>query len=207
MTANTKPEVFIIETLNFGDERKNRTEGQVISQILALSGKQCRYFYIRTKKELIAVLKKFSKSNYRYLHLSCHGNSKTMFTTLDEIDFLELATILRPQLKGKRLFLSACSMSNENLAKEVMPKSGCISILGPAEEIEFGTAAIFWASLYYVMFTVDERKMQGKILREKVAEVANMFDVRFCYFGKKESSKKGYNSEKINPQNHKPKSN
>lgn len=198
--GKTKPEVFIIETLKFDEEQKYK-EGKILSKILALSGKKCRYYYIRTKRELKKILNKFSNSKYRYLHLSCHGNSTSMSTTLDEIDFPELAKILRPHLKGKRLFLSACSISNENLAKEVMPKSDCISILGPAQTIEFGAAAISWASIYHVMFTEDKSRMEGRILREKATDVANMFGVRFWYFGKKKSSKRGYISKEIKPQN------
>jgi len=34
-------EVFIIESLNFDDERDSRFEGRIISDILALSGKKC----------------------------------------------------------------------------------------------------------------------------------------------------------------------
>jgi hypothetical protein len=48
----SKAEVFIIETLEFNEERKNRFEGRIISDILALGGKRCEYRYIRTKREL-----------------------------------------------------------------------------------------------------------------------------------------------------------
>lgn len=41
----TKPEVFIIESLRFDDERQDRFEGQIIKKILALSGKNCEYYY------------------------------------------------------------------------------------------------------------------------------------------------------------------
>jgi len=35
----SQPEIFIIESLEFEDERANHFEGRIISQILALSGK------------------------------------------------------------------------------------------------------------------------------------------------------------------------
>jgi hypothetical protein len=71
---DTIPEVFIVESLRFHDEEKDYYEGQIISDILRLNKKQSKYYYIRTKKELRAVLDKFRDSNYRYLHLSCHAN-------------------------------------------------------------------------------------------------------------------------------------
>ena len=36
----SQPEIFIIESLRFEDERAERFEGRIISQILALSGKR-----------------------------------------------------------------------------------------------------------------------------------------------------------------------
>jgi hypothetical protein len=59
----TQAEVFIIESLDFDDKRNHRFEGRIISDILALSGKQCEYRYIRTKREFKEVLKQFSSEH------------------------------------------------------------------------------------------------------------------------------------------------
>src|ERR1700688_2947072 len=102
----SQPEIFIIESLDFKDERAGRLEGRIISEILALSGKKCEYCYIRTKRELKALLEQFASSSYRYLHLSCHGNDGSMFTTLDPIQFSELGRLIRTYLRKRRLFVS-----------------------------------------------------------------------------------------------------
>ena len=60
--------------------------------------------YIRTEKELRALVTEFEESNYRYLHLSCHGNGKNICLTYDDVPFATLATILAPALNDKRLF-------------------------------------------------------------------------------------------------------
>src|SRR3989304_8337351 len=86
----TRANVFIIESLRFDDEENKRFEGKFLSQILHLGDKKTIYYYIRTKKELEEVLRLFKKSNYRYLHLSCHGNKSSIFTTLDRVSFSEL---------------------------------------------------------------------------------------------------------------------
>jgi hypothetical protein len=83
----TKPEAFIIESLTFEDENLQRFEGSFLSQILHLAGKEPKYYYIRTEKELRKILKLFQQSDYRYLHISCHGSKKSIYTTLDEIPF------------------------------------------------------------------------------------------------------------------------
>jgi len=39
-SAKTKPEVFIIESLGFDDERNSRLEGKVLSGVLRMCGKE-----------------------------------------------------------------------------------------------------------------------------------------------------------------------
>ena len=68
--------VFVIESLEFDDEKENRFEGKFLSQILNMSGIESAYYYIRTRRELERILEIFEESEYRYLHFSCHGTSK-----------------------------------------------------------------------------------------------------------------------------------
>jgi hypothetical protein len=201
MSVSTKPDVFIIESLGFDDEAAKLPEGRLISEMLAMSGKECKYFYVRTKRELVAVLKLFSESKYRYLHLSCHGSKsqQKLHTTLDAIPFVELGPILRPHLRNRRLFLSAYSMSNQFLARQLMPKSGCYSVLGPRNEILFRTAPILWASLYHVMFSADDATMKHAVLRVKAQEVANMFRVQLNFIRRKNEASEGYVIQRIIP--------
>jgi hypothetical protein len=201
MSGTTKPEVFIIESLDFKDEKEELFEGRIISQILALSGKRCEYFYIRTKAELKKIARMFSSSRYRYLHLSCHGDADgtAMHTTLDRIPFSELSPILKPHLHGRRLFVSACSMTNTALARQLMPESGCYSILGPKEAIRFNDAAIFWASLYHVLFTADALAMKHAMIRVKASELATTFRVPLNYVRRDNAAAKGYALTTITP--------
>ena len=196
----SQPEIFIVESLEFEDERAQRFEGRIISQILALSGKKCEYCYIRTKRELKALLEQFASSHYRYLHLSCHGNSKSLFTTLDPVPFSELGPLIRPHLRKRRLFVSACLATNATLADAIMPDSGCFSILGPDEKIYFGDAAALWASFYHVMFSADSEAMKYKTIKAKAQEVSNMYRVRLKLIGHDEDSSKGYKIRTIAPQ-------
>lgn len=195
----SQPEIFIIESLNFEDERAERFEGKIISEILALSGKKCEYCYIRTKRELSTLLEHFASSRYRYLHLSCHGNKQAMFTTLDPIPFSELGALIKPHLRKRRLFVSACSATNTALAEAIMPDSGCYSILGPDQDIYFGDAAVLWASFYHVMFSADSTAMKYKTIKAKAQEVSDMYRVRLKLIGHDEDSSKGYKIRPIAP--------
>jgi hypothetical protein len=92
----TRPQLFIIESLGLGDEKKERFEGRVLKHILGLGGKDSAYYYIRTRRELEKMALLFAKSRFRYLHISCHGNTEEMVMTFDRIKFSELGKILRP---------------------------------------------------------------------------------------------------------------
>ncbi len=195
----SQPEIFIIESLKFEDEHAERFEGRIISQILRLSGKQCEYCYIRTKRELKEMLNQFATSKYRYLHLSCHGAKDTIFTTLDDIPFTDFGLLIKPFLRKRRLFMSACSATNRALAESIMPDSGCYSILGPDQDIYFSDAAVLWASFYHVMFAADSEAMKYKTIQAKAQEVSDMYRVKLTLIGHKEDSAKCYNLKTIAP--------
>jgi hypothetical protein len=193
----TKPEVFIIESLTFEDENLQRFEGSFLSQILRLAGKEPKYYYIRTEKELRKVLKLFQQSGYRYLHISCHGSKKSIYTTLDVIPFSRFGKLMRPYLKNKRLFISACSAVNSQLARNIIPSSRCISIIGPFTDVEFRDAAIIYASFYHLMFKKDPKRMTRSDVILILKKVADTFGISFNYCSI--SRKYGFRIDKIPP--------
>ena len=176
-----KPDIYIIESVDLENEAKGEREGEALTEILKLSGKSPRYVYIRTKRELIHFLEDFQKSGYRYLHLSCHGNSRAIYTTFDKISFQKLGDLLRPYLQDKRLFISACSVVNDQFRQAVMTGSGCLSTIGPSEDVYFDQAAIFWASFYYLMFDIDTRRMKRDDIRPTVRKLARLFELPITY--------------------------
>lgn len=194
---HTIPDVFIIESLEDVDETNDRYEGKLLSHILKMNGKQCVYHYIRTEGEFKEAIKQFEYCNYRYLHLSCHGNQHVMKITHDIISFYRLGEILRPYINKKRLFISACEMVNEDLAQIIIPKSGCYSVIGPAAEITFGSAAIFWASFYHLMFSNDMDAMIHKTLLKYCRHLARLFEVPVNYYSISRTKRRGFKSTMI----------
>ena len=147
----SKPEVYIIESLGHDDENR-RKEGEIISRTRRLSGKKPIYRYVRTQRELEYFVSDFAKSNYRYLHVSCHGNDNLISLTLNQLNNDEFARIVAPALARKRLFLSACLATTEDLASKIFAKGACLSVAGPASAINFDDAAVFWSAFYHLMF-------------------------------------------------------
>ncbi len=187
----TEPSVFIIESLTFEDEQKERFEGKFLSHILKLGGIKTQYFYIRTKKEFKEVLNKFYDSKYRYLHISCHGDRKSLAFTLDDITHEEFGQLTEVYLYKKRLFLSACSATNRHLAEKVIPKSSCFSVIGPASDIAFDDAAIIWASFYHLIFKANGRAMKRNDILPTLKTLVKTFDVGMNYYSISKSRKSG----------------
>ncbi|MGC4102848.1 hypothetical protein [Ferruginibacter sp.] len=203
MTTNkpeTEPKVFIIESLEFEDEDKNYFEGGIISEILRLSEIETKYYYVRTKKEFKKVLSFFKESNYRYLHISCHGGDNSIWTTFDEINNDKLGLLLKDLLYKKRLFLSACSVVNEEIAKSIIPSSQCNSIIGPKNNIAFRDSAIMWAAFYHLMFNDDQDDsivMSRAKLLKNLQKIVNTFEQPLEYFSISKS--KGIKNSLIKP--------
>src|SRR5258708_36248933 len=195
--AKTKPSVFIIESLRFKDEKNGDLEGHVLQQILHLSEKEAEYVYIRTAQELEEVLDHFYESNYRYLHISCHGNTREIALTLDTLDFSQFGTMAQPVLKNRRLFVSACSVVNKEFARAVMPNSECQSIVGPTEAISFADAAMMWAAFYHLVFKMDPDAMNMEAIRSALEKTRDAFGIPFRYFAKSASASAGFKEHSI----------
>lgn len=173
--------LFIVESLSFEDEDAGRMEGNILSRMLQLSGKETDYRYIRTVRELAAVLDHFDQSQRRYLHLSCHGNSRALALTLDSLPFGELGELLRPHLMDRRLFVSACGAVNTRLAAAVMRRNGCRSIVGPRRDIGFDEAAVMWAAFYHVMFKENPKAMQNANIEAALRRLQGAFGLPMSY--------------------------
>ena len=196
---STKPEVFIIESLDPDDEGNGRFEGSIISQILVLHGKSPKYRYVRTREEFKIAVQQFGKSKYRYLHISAHANTDGMITTnQDEINYKELTEILSMHLTGRRLFLSACSMVHETFARNIIPISGCYSLVGPNEDIRFTDAAILWSSIYHLMFSENDTAMTHSALKKNLVNTTKLFNVGISYYSKSKKLKRGYSKDILN---------
>lgn len=185
MGMDTDFSLFIIESLDLEDE-EGRREGRILRDILGMSnpGLSVQYFYLRTEKEFSVALERFSASGSRYLHISCHGNKRTVALTLDAMNFARFGDHVRPHLKNRRLFMSACAVVNDDLASEVMP-SGCYSLIGPNRKINFDDAVLMWATFYHLMVRAPgANKMRNDQIRDALRRAWQTFGERFTYFRK-----------------------
>jgi hypothetical protein len=192
MSDDTKPFVFIVESNDWEDERANRSEGSTLSEILSLANKKSEYRYIRTVKEFKCVLKQFVASQFRYLHLACHGTGSGLALTLETISFSDLAEILVPYLHERRLFISACKAVKKDLAKPLLTKSRCYSVIGPKTDIYFADAAVIWSAFYILRFKHDRHSMKAKQIETDLHSICSVFEVEFNAYFRRSEDPKGY---------------
>lgn len=179
--VKTRAGVFIIESLDFDDEKNLRFEGRILHDILKLSGQQTEYWYVRTWKELKeAIFKRFWKSGLRYLHISCHGSKDTISLTLDDVTFEEFGSAIRGYLSERRLFFSACEVVNQALHDATILDSDCYSLVGPKYAINFDDAVIMWATFYHLMLR-DATAMKSKEIRRVLSVIETTFGQTFTY--------------------------
>jgi hypothetical protein len=181
LTKDTIPAVCITESLEFFDEDA-RKEGEIISRTLRLSGRKAHYSYVRTRDEFEAFVKEFGSSNYRYLHISCHGDVGEFHLTTEMISTEEFANILAPHVRGRRIFLSTCLAGDSKFARLLLPDSGCLSILAPASTIDFADAAIFWTAFYHLRFKANPDAMKRDEVIDTATRCAKLVGQQFRFF-------------------------
>ena len=174
--TDTVPEVFVLESLELNDEADERREGAVLAAVLKMCGKNPLYYYIRTKAELKFMAEEFTRSGYRYLHLSCHGGQTSLATTLDSVSYQDFAEIFAGRLDKRRLFVSACSAGNKRFAEIVGGRNAdLISVTAPARDIRFDHAVAFWSSFYVKTFSMNSESMNFRRIAEVLRTLATLF--------------------------------
>jgi hypothetical protein len=177
----TTPTVCIVESLDFLQEGSLK-EGEIISRTLRLSEKPAHYTYLRSSDEMKAFVKEFGQSEHRYLHVSCHGNASTFFTTTGRMSAVDFAELLAPHVDNRRVFLSACQAAQSEFAKSLLSNSECWSVLAPVDNIYFDDAAIFWSAFYHIMFKDNPDSMNRSGIERTVKKCADLINAEFRLF-------------------------
>ena len=147
-----------------------------------MSLKNPLYHYVRTIKEFEHFIDEFESSDYRYLHISCHGSKTGVSTTLESMTTKEFAEIVGPALDGRRLFLSTCLASSQAMADAVFANGKCTSLAGPRGEINFDDSVILWTSFYHLMFKANNKAMKRDQIKQTLAKCALMVGEKMNFY-------------------------
>lgn len=84
---------------------------------------------------------------------------------------------------------------HDDIAKEIIPATGCYSVVVPREEIEFSVAAVFWPAVYHLMLKENDKKMSHASLRQNLRKVAALFDADIGYYSRSKKLPRGYTGD------------
>ena len=175
----TEPDLFIIESLTVDDERAERFEGRALRDSLKTIGQRPIYYYVRTAAEFSQAIELFRHSSYRYLHVSCHGSTSSIVTTLEEITNAELATMFSGKLKNRRVFFSSCHVGAGDLSKVLFKvNKGIYSIAAPLDPIQFSTACAFWTAFYTKTFSDSPMSMEASKIKPLLGHLCKFVGIR-----------------------------
>ena len=176
------PEVFIIESLRKEDHAAGRLEGNLIAQLLKMGGRHPCYNLVERHDQFIDAITQFGESQYRYLHLSCHGNANSFGFHFGNMAFEQFVELVHDKLENRRVFISACKAVNNHLADLLIPSSKCYSIIGPFEPINFDDAAIIWASYYYLAFRNVQKVMDRRLIIRTLGALTKLYQINLNYY-------------------------
>jgi hypothetical protein len=176
------PEVFIIESLREQDHLESRLEGNLIAQLLKMGGRSPIYRRVESYQQFIDAISEFETSQYRYLHLSCHGNESCLEFHFGIMTFEQFVELIHDKLANRRMFVSACNAVNSRLADLLIPSSKCYSIIGPYEPIRFDDAAIIWNSYYYLAFKNEQKIMNRGLILKTLRALTKLYQINLNYY-------------------------
>lgn len=178
--AELLPEVFIIESLNFGDEQSHRYEGLILTDMLRLAGKSPRYYYFQSIDELEPLARLFESSQYRYLHISAHGTEEEIAVGDVPIPYDEFLSPFRNALTHKRLFFSSCLLGNNNFIEAVeRANDSVMSVAAPCDSIYFDVGAAFWSAFYVSSFEDAYGGLSNDLVADKIQRLCEVFELDF----------------------------
>lgn len=187
-TLQTLPDVFIIESL---DKKSNGDiQGRALAQALEAFGRYPRYVDVSSRREFHRALCDFKDSGYRYLHISCHGDSFDDGLVLRNREILTFNCLIdwmsQLHLPLTRLFLSACGAGRRDyLANGLFSYKetrSVHSVLAPMEDIDLTEALVFWVSFYGEMYMQDEESMIDNTIIRIAQSSVDCCRRKFSYF-------------------------
>lgn len=176
----TQSEVFIIESL----PDTHPHEGENLCAILQMMKKTPIYRSVKNADEFEKAIDEYKNSQYRYLHISCHGDKSLIcFADKSYVDYLGFGHLFVKDvhpLPMTRIFFSACCLGNPELSKIIMSSNPAIhSIVAPRKRIPFSTALAVWSTFYVKAFSWNQRGISEKTILMTMRQISNLFLTEF----------------------------
>lgn len=144
-------EVFIIESLGADDMNNNRCDGKILESQLKLIGANPIYRYALNLSDMRKALLEFDKSEYRFLHVSCHGDADKVLLAANPRGetYVDFSRCFEGVAALSRITFSACRLGNYKLFETFYEiNRGVHSLAAPIKDLPFKFASLYWAVFY-----------------------------------------------------------
>jgi hypothetical protein len=168
---------YIIESIS-DDEIQ---DGYVFYKALnSIEGFDPRYTFVNNYSEFVDALEDFSKSDYLYLMISCHGDDKKLYLIEDSVEYDDLDDLTLSYLK-RRIFMSSCKGGNLQLAKYFIP-NGAYSLIGCPDDIPQIVALVLWPTMLMRFDELNDTVINFEEIDNALAELSKFYRIRLNYY-------------------------
>jgi hypothetical protein len=174
--------VLVIESSYPKDFYSQKLDGPATHQLMKLLGALPELSYALDRKHFKAAIKFATSKRFKVLHLSCHGDEKSIaLTNNSTITWPTLAEYFQDgEYCPDALVMSTCCGGAAGIAEAfARKKKGPKIIFGSTDERSYGQYAVAWAILYRrFMLSGVHRDAAQKALRQICAVVHPSFIYR-----------------------------
>jgi len=167
------PKVFIIESLGANDVNNHRCDGKILEAQLQLIGEESVYRYVLNVSDLRNALCEFDESEFRFLHVSCHGDSAKAYLAANPAGetYEEFSKCFSSKVALTRVTFAACKLGNKSFFEEFCRwNKGVQSLAAPMNDLPFQRSSLYWAT-YYTKLIEECRNSNNHIHRDFIESV------------------------------------
>lgn len=176
---------FIIESLE-GEDIK---DGLIFyNSLLSLNKFTPKYLEVKTQKEFEEALLSFSKSNYRNLFVSSHGDEENIYLLNGNFNAYDLQE-LNINLKQRRVFMSTCKGGSFLLAKYFIQKKA-YSVVGCPDNLPQITAVGMWTTMIIIFERINQNKIDFREINNSLSLLCKIYKTRLAYYSFIRNTKK-----------------
>jgi hypothetical protein len=171
--------VYIIEAIGSED----LPEGDYLKEILEANSVMVIHEYISSKEEFRKAIIGFDVTNFRYLHISCHGLKDEIGFDLvnEEITIGEIESIIKGKMQNRRISLSVCVSGRKEIS-EVFIKDGAYSVIGHPDAVDSSKASLFWTNFYLLMNNENKWSMERKYILHYLKSLSTLLRIPIHYY-------------------------
>lgn len=194
---------FIIESLN----EEDINDGKIFHEaLLSLGTYNPIYIKVYDKKEFENALLKFSKSDYKYLFISAHGDDENIYLEYDSFNAYDLDD-MKINFNRKRIFMSTCRGGSFLLAKYFITKKA-YSVIGSPDDLNQIVAVGMWPTMILIFERLNKNQLNFYELNKTIKQIVKIYEINLSYHSfirnKNEMKEYLYNFKKSRTRNNYP---